>query len=181
MTFLSRNKLYETEKPYTTDFPVEGIDGATMTNHTFDVQSIVFHDARSAKESFELDRDGFCYINAETSLKAEDATPEKTEMMDRYTDEVVEILRKKFPQYQEIRSMDFQVRKRHPDFPDGEERRAEFAQPATVPHSDFSKRGAFLRMADIFPGQESHYKKRKFNLIKYVPPQVLVYFLIFYL
>ncbi|KAL0937495.1 methyltransferase CmcJ [Colletotrichum truncatum] len=32
-------------------------------------------------------------------------------------------------------------------------------------HSDFSKRGAFLRMADIFPGQESYYENRKFDLI----------------
>jgi hypothetical protein len=32
-------------------------------------------------------------------------------------------------------------------------------------HTDFSKRGAFLRMADIFLEQESYYKNRNFDLI----------------
>jgi hypothetical protein len=60
------------------------------------------------------------------------------------------------------------VRQRHPAFPNGTENLAEFAQPSTMAHTDFSKRGAFLRMADIFPEQDSYYKNRKFDLIKYV-------------
>ncbi len=67
------------------------------------------------------------------------------------------------------------VRKRHPDFPKGKERRAEFAQPSTLAHTDFSRRGAFLRMADIFPGQESYHESRKFDLIKYVPKASFVF------
>jgi len=109
MTFLSRNELYQTEKPYTTDFPVNDIEGAKMTNHIFDTHPITFHDARIAKEPFALDRNGFCYIKAKTSLHAEDATSERTELMEQYTQEIADILRDKFPQYQEIKSMDFQV------------------------------------------------------------------------
>ena len=58
------------------------------------------------------------------------------------------------------------VRRRHPAFPNGEENRAEFAQPSTMAHADFSREGAFLRMADVFPGQELYYENRSFDLIK---------------
>ncbi|KAH6988112.1 hypothetical protein BKA56DRAFT_630060 [Ilyonectria sp. MPI-CAGE-AT-0026] len=165
MTFLARNKLYQTEKPYTTDFPVDDIEGAKMTNQIFDTQPVLFHDARVAKEPLTLDQNGFCFAKAKTSLKAEEATPEKTELMEQYLQEVADILQDKFPQYKEVKSLDFQVRRRHPDFPGGKERRAEFAQPSTMAHADFSSRGAFLRMADIFPGQEASYENRKFDLI----------------
>jgi hypothetical protein len=110
MTFLSRHELYQTEKPYATDFPVEDIEGANMTNHIFDTRPITFHDARFVKEPFALDRNGFCYIKVQTSLQAEDATSEKTEQMRQYMQEIADILRARFPQYQEIKAMDFQVR-----------------------------------------------------------------------
>ncbi|GLI79323.1 hypothetical protein PoHVEF18_007653 [Penicillium ochrochloron] len=147
-----------------------------MTNHIFDTRPITFHDARAAKEGFTLDQNGFCFIKAGTSLQAEDAASERTEIMEQYMQEIVGILRTKLPQYQEIKAMDFQVRKRHLAFPNGEERRAEFAQPSTMAHTDFSARGAFLRMADIFPDQPSYYQNRKFDLIKYVPQHRCVSF-----
>lgn len=109
MTFLSRDGLYQTEKPYATDFPVDEIDDAKMTNHIFNTRLITFHDARAAKESFTLNQNGFCFIEAKTSLQAEDAASEKTEIMEQYMQEIVGILRTKLPQYQEIKAMDFQV------------------------------------------------------------------------
>jgi hypothetical protein len=109
MTFLSKNALYQTEKPYTTDFPVDRIEGAKITNHKYDTQPVIFHDARAAKEPFALDCNGFCYIKARTSLSDQDATPERTELMEQYMQEITNILRDKFPQYQEIKCMDFQV------------------------------------------------------------------------
>ncbi len=109
MTFLSKNELYRVEKPYATDFPVDGIEGAVMTNHTFDIEPIIFHDARFVKEPFVLDRNGFCYIKAETSLRGDDATPERTELMEQYMQEIADILLAKFPQYREVKGMDFQV------------------------------------------------------------------------
>lgn len=109
MTFLARNELYQTEKPYTTDFPVDDIEGAKMTNQIFDTQPVLFHDARVAKEPLTLDQNGFCFVKAKTSLKAEEATPEKTELMEQYLQEVAGILQEKFPQYKEVKSLDFQV------------------------------------------------------------------------
>jgi hypothetical protein len=109
MTFLSRDKRYQTEKPYATDFPVDEIDDAKMTNHIFDTRPVIFHDARASKETFTLDQNGFCFIEAKTSLQAEDATSERTEIMEQYMQEIVGILRTNLPQYQEIKAMDFQV------------------------------------------------------------------------
>lgn len=109
MTFLSRDSLYKTEKPYATDFPVDEIDDAKMTNHIFDTRPMIFHDARPVKETFSLDQNGFCFIKAKTSLQGEDAASERTEIMEQYMQEIVDILRDKLPQYREIKAMDFQV------------------------------------------------------------------------
>lgn len=60
------------------------------------------------------------------------------------------------------------VRKRSPAFPHGHKQiKVDHAQPATVPHTDFSRCGAYLRMKDIFPDQEALYRQRQFDLIKY--------------
>lgn len=81
-----------------------------MTFHIFDTHLIISHDERIVKEPFGLDRKRFCFIKAKTSLQAEDATREKTKLMEQFTQEnIAEILRDKFSQYQQIKFMDFQV------------------------------------------------------------------------
>lgn len=114
MTFLARDEIYEKEKPYQAGFLVDDIEGAEMTNHKLDVHPVTFYDARTAEKPFTLDRNGFCYIKGETSLKAEDATSERTEPMVNHLQEIIDILKRKFPQYNEIAPMDFQVRIRVP-------------------------------------------------------------------
>ena len=109
MTFLSRNELYQTEKPYATDFPVDDIEGAEMTNHLFDTHPVTFHDARATKVPFSLDVNGFCFVKAKTSLRAETATSERTKVMEQYMQEVADIVRETFPEYKEIKPMDFQA------------------------------------------------------------------------
>jgi hypothetical protein len=108
-TFLSRNELYHTAKPYTTDFPVDEIEGAKMTNHVNDIRPVTFHDARVARKIFTLDENGYCYIKAKTSLRAEDATTERNEIMEQYNREIMDIIQEKFPEYHEIKFMDFHV------------------------------------------------------------------------
>lgn len=116
MVFLSRNELYQTEKPYAADFPVDEIEGAKLSNHMFDTLPVTFHDARGVKQPFSLDRNGFCYIKAKTSLQPEDATPEWNETMDQYMHEVAAALQKKSSRYNEVKPMDFQVREIFPRF-----------------------------------------------------------------
>lgn len=45
----------------------------------------------------------------------------------------------------------------------------ESAQPAALPHSDFSRDGAFLAMEQFFPGQKEFFQNRDFDLLKSVP------------
>ena len=64
------------------------------------------------------------------------------------------------------------VRKRSQKFPNQVGGAVEFPQPAVLPHTDFSVDGAFMRMAEAFPGQESVYRGRSFDLLKYVRPLI---------
>lgn len=42
------------------------------------------------------------------------------------------------------------------------------AQPAVLPHTDFSAHGCFIGMRDFFPGQEEFYKEEDFDILKLV-------------
>ena len=35
-----------------------------------------------------------------------------------------------------------------------------------MPHTDFSVEGAFMRMQEAFPGQDTFYKSHSFDLLK---------------
>jgi hypothetical protein len=60
-----------------------------------------------------------------------------------------------------------QVRKRDASFPEEPGKVTTAAQPAALPHSDFSRDGGFLAMEQFFPGQQKYFENRDFDLIKY--------------
>ncbi|RSL45333.1 hypothetical protein CEP54_014317, partial [Fusarium duplospermum] len=171
--FLSRDKLYQHTKPYGADFPTDGIEGAEIANHIFETRPVTVYDVRSLDEPLDLETNGACFIKGKTSLARHEASITTTPAISKYADEVMAILRSKFPHYVELRFMDFQVRKRSLAFPDGHGQRVEFAQPATMPHTDFSVKGGYLRMGDVFPNQLDNYKERHFDLLKDVVWRVL--------
>ncbi|KAK0624768.1 hypothetical protein B0T17DRAFT_607981 [Bombardia bombarda] len=162
--FLARDDIYKTEKPYGADFPVDSINGAQSANHRFDFRSVKIHDVKFAQEDLDLDRNGACFIKAETSLKGGDIAASET-AMGRYVTEITAILQKAFPHYVEVRILDHQVRKRSPEFPNGYGAKDEFAQPAALPHTDFSVKGAHMHMEHVFPGQSSIFEDRDFDLL----------------
>ncbi|KAF7503085.1 hypothetical protein GJ744_004332 [Endocarpon pusillum] len=164
MPYLARNERYNKEKPFGADFPVDRCEGGQCANHIFDNQAVTVHNMRGGEQPV-LDRHGFCLVHAQTSLTAAEASNSRTPPMERYLGEIERILYEKFPEYLRIEIMDFQVRKRVPEFPHKIGVKVEFEQPATVPHTDFSVSGAFMRMKDIFPGQEEHYENKSFDLI----------------
>lgn len=108
ITFLSRHELYQTEKPYCTDFLVE-TPTARMTNHYFDVRPVKVYDARKNEKSFSLDRNGFFFVKAKTDLQAQDATSERTLLMEAYTQQIARIVQANIAEYTKVRVMDFQV------------------------------------------------------------------------
>ena len=108
--FLSRDKLYETEKPYGLDFAVDHIEGARMTNHIFDIEQVLVEDVRFLLQPLTMEANGACFIRAKTSLRAGEEAMTQTPAMRQYINEILHILRDSFPEYREIRLMDFQVR-----------------------------------------------------------------------
>lgn len=109
MPYLARSEVYQMEKPYGADFPVDHIEGAAMTNHVFEIHPVTFRDLRNMKEELNLSTNGACLIKARTSLLAEEASNSATPAMKQYVDELLRVLQQKCPEYVEIRVMDFQV------------------------------------------------------------------------
>jgi hypothetical protein len=105
ITYIARNPLYETEKPYALAFPVpDTIEGVRSTNHTFDRQQMVIRDARSCPPH-RLDISGFTFVHWPTSLQPEDF--ESSQMVrDQYFPEVEKLLLENLPEYTEIVYMD---------------------------------------------------------------------------
>jgi hypothetical protein len=60
-----------------------------------------------------------------------------------------------------------QLRKRSPDFPSVPGAVAEFAQPAALPHCDFSPRGSLIRVSEVLPKEE--FAGKEFDMLKWVP------------
>lgn len=109
MPHLTRAGVYKTEKPYGADFLVDHIDGAIMTNHTFEVHPITFRDIRNRKESLALDVNGCCLMKVKTALRPEEASDSATPAMGHYAAEILAALQRECPEFVEMRLMDFQV------------------------------------------------------------------------
>lgn len=110
IAYLARDELFLKEKPYGADFPVDHFEGAKLTNNNFHSVPVVIRDARGRENTFTLEKNGFCFLQAKTSLTAEDASNDTTPIMAKYLEEIEKILYKSFPEYARIEIMDFQIR-----------------------------------------------------------------------
>ncbi|KAG5770492.1 hypothetical protein H9Q72_002657 [Fusarium xylarioides] len=164
LPYLKRDDLYRHQKPYTTDFAIDHIPDSVASNHRFDYQNVHVVDAQDSLEKFDLERNGFCFIKAKTSITLESANDTEY-VRDVYFPEVEKALHMALPGYERIDYLDHLVRIRDEAFPDKVGEPTTYAQPACLPHSDFSKHGGFLAMKEFFPGQEPFFENRDFDLI----------------
>ena len=79
--YLAPDNLYSAEKPYSADFDVDELSGARRSNiitTECDVQVIPVN----SRDVFDIDVNGFCILNEDTSLTLEDAfdRPETAEL-----------------------------------------------------------------------------------------------------
>ena len=111
MPYLAKDKLYETEKPYGADFPVDQYVGSRSSNWLFDDQKILVHDIRGLDPP-TLAKNGFCFLKVKTTLKEDEATNEQTPAMKQFLQEIEKTLYRQFPEYSRIELTDFQVRLR---------------------------------------------------------------------
>ncbi|KAI1841739.1 hypothetical protein JX266_012107 [Neoarthrinium moseri] len=162
LPYLARDPLYKTEKPYATDFDVSTIPGAKDTNHKIELVEHTVHDARATSKSFSLEKNGFQFLKGQTCIDVTNCDDDNL-IYTKFRPEIAAILRKHFPFYKSFRYLDHQVRKRSPLFPGSPGEPVNFAQPASLPHADFTTRGAVLRMAEKFP--ETVYCDMEYDLI----------------
>jgi hypothetical protein len=108
MPYLARHEIFDREKPFGADFPVDHFQGGQLANHIYDNQAITVHDIRRGKPP-ALDLNGFCFIRAPTSLRAAEATNLRSPPVEKYLGEIERILYEAFPEYSRIEIMDFQV------------------------------------------------------------------------
>ena len=107
--YLARDELYDTEKPYSADFEIEGNSNNKASNYVLSTESVSIH-AMERLNEFDLDTHGFCTINAKTNLSVHDALTQPGAVEAAYFDEIEAILHHRFPEYSRFEGLDFVVR-----------------------------------------------------------------------
>jgi hypothetical protein len=108
MHYIARSPIFETEKAFDTDFPVDNIEGARGTNHTTDARAVIVHPIQDPTY-WDLDVHGFCVLKEKTHLDPQDAFSRKREVQKDYWFEIEAILHEVFPRYSRIESYDCTV------------------------------------------------------------------------
>jgi hypothetical protein len=106
--YLARSALYEREKPYQTDHTVQRPEGTGFANHELEPHPVTVLDMRDRQKP-SLDQNGFCIVNAKTTLSAEQADAKRTPAMNNYLGQIERILYREFPEYSRIEVLDWGV------------------------------------------------------------------------
>ncbi|KAK3382104.1 putative CmcJ-like methyltransferase [Lasiosphaeria ovina] len=157
--YLSRSPLFETDKAFSTDFPVDHVEGARRTNHEAEHRPMSIT-AVEDPSHWELDVHGFCFVHAKTDLAADNVYKNKKEVQAAYWYEIEAILHKSFPQYSRIESFDLTVNGAGPGLPGilahrtrSRGYRDEYEQPSSTAHCNYSQ-------------NEGYWKDKDFDLLK---------------
>ncbi|KAI0182113.1 hypothetical protein GGR52DRAFT_527445 [Hypoxylon sp. FL1284] len=143
--YFSRSPRYDTEKPYTTSFPVDHIPGAQHNNQEWVFHNTAVEDARDERP--ELDTQGFQYLEWKTNLSRPDFKLEEN-IKTRYYRELAEMIKRAFPRYKKLAFFDYGVRVRDGRYPNAQGVATEHTQPFRYAHADFSEKGARMRLMD---------------------------------
>lgn len=117
MAYLARSKIFEIEKAFDTDYPVDHVPGARKTNHENDTRQVDVNNMTDMNH-WDLDTHGFCILKAQTSPRCNDtfmdreayAQKDLREMSHKdYWTEIEALLHNKFPCYSRIDGYDCTV------------------------------------------------------------------------
>jgi hypothetical protein len=106
--YAARTPNLETEKAFSTDFPVDHVKGAIRSNTRGDMRSITVNPIEEPSD-FKLDVHGFCILEGETQLDLDKVYTDKAALSPGYWYQIEAILHKAFPQYSRIEAFDFTV------------------------------------------------------------------------
>jgi hypothetical protein len=183
VTYLSQDELYRTEKPFATELKFEGPGEIPSTNYLLSKQPVIIRQI-GPSDCHDIDIHGFCVMQADIALDADDALHRPTTVEAAYTRELATFLTKKLPQYTRIEPIDFvvslnhkpshiwlaaydlKVRKRDPRFPSDQYGQVSHQQPTAIAHADYTTKGAVMQLHYSFPGQETYFRDREYDIIK---------------
>jgi hypothetical protein len=108
ISYLAQDLIFDIEKPFDTDVPVDHTPGARASNHRNDERAVTVYAITDPSE-WDLEKHGFGFIKAKTGLKAEDALTRKREVQEEYWYEIEALLYENYPQYSRIECYDCTV------------------------------------------------------------------------
>lgn len=109
ISYLAQDPIFDREKPFDTDVPVDHIARARASNHINDERDVIVLPVINPAE-WDLEKHGFCFLQAKTELTAEDALARKREVQKDFWFEIEALLHKHFPHYSRIDCYDCTVR-----------------------------------------------------------------------
>lgn len=184
--YIAKTPNLEKEKAFSTDYPVDHVKGARRKNIEPDHRRVIVAPIKDTKE-WKLDVHGFCFLQGAAEIDPEKAYTDKKAVQDAYFQEIETILHDNFPRYTRIECFDLtvssmmpshnadqdsetniaQVRKRDVDYPEKIRiYRSQYEQPSAVVHCDWSTSGAKAVLNHCFPGNESFWEGKRFDLLK---------------
>ncbi|KAK3984185.1 hypothetical protein QBC44DRAFT_337448 [Cladorrhinum sp. PSN332] len=171
INYFSRDPKFQREKPYVTSFPVDDIEGASVSNHENEPVPVNMSDIRGLPPP-SLDREGFTILESPTSLTYDDFANREL-VRSQYFAELREMLKKAFPHYRTLVFFDHEIRRRSPMYPKSVGATVEHAQPLAQTHVDYSPGGARCRLERVLQGPEMvHLLSRKCELLNVWRPIV---------
>lgn len=106
--YIARTPNLEAEKAFSTDYPVDHIEGARQGNTKLDYRRVTVT-AIEDRDKWKLDTHGFCILRGNTHLDTEKVYVDKVAIQDAYWQELEAILHESFPQYSRIECFDLTV------------------------------------------------------------------------
>lgn len=106
LQYLARDKLYETEKPYSAEFEIKEENGVKKTNYILSAEPVTVHPIQPS-DSFTLDTNGFCAVNANIPLSANEALADPEAVESAYLAELRKVFYQRFPEYWRLEPLDF--------------------------------------------------------------------------
>ncbi|KAF2267889.1 hypothetical protein CC78DRAFT_565707 [Lojkania enalia] len=131
-----KDPKHEHEKPYDIRYDTGGV--MPSTNLTNEAKQVVIHDFRSLQDPRNFEEYGFSLERLGCTL-TDTVFHEQKSIEEVYYPVIEKILWDKFPNADAVLILEYNLRKRHAEFPAGEnEINFEHAQPVTLAHIDFS-------------------------------------------
>ncbi|KAF2489453.1 hypothetical protein BU16DRAFT_519476 [Lophium mytilinum] len=166
--YMNHLPLYQKEKPYFLNVPVDAGSELAQTNVGYTRQQIHVANIRGCEHVFTLDQTGFQLGKLQTKLTYEDFADSKA-IAKRFFPEVQQFLREALGA-SEVLTFDYQVRRRDPSLPRNSRGAVGKAQPFASVHADQTASSAMRRLEYFHPEWFDKYKNGRVQIVNIWKP-----------